>query len=100
MCNLDKQKINFLAQYGNLFTLPQSFPLIAEVISPTDIANDVFAKANEYLRSHCQEVWLIFSEERLIVVLTQDSRKIYIADEVITSIVLDRFSITVNALLG
>lgn len=89
-----------LAQYGELSTLPQSFPLIAEVVSPTDVANDVFAKASEYLRSQCQEVWLIFSEERLVVVLTQNSRKIYIADEVIASLVLDGFSITVNELLG
>jgi Uma2 family endonuclease len=91
---------DLLAQYGDLSTLPQSFPLIAEVVSPTDIANDVFAKASEYLRSQCQEVWLIFSEERLVVVLTQNSRKIYIADEVIDSLVLGGFSITVNELLG
>ena len=80
--------------------MPQSFPLIAEIVSPTDVANEVFAKANEYLRSQCQEVWLIFSEESLIIVLAPDSRKIYVADETINSIVLDGFSITVNDLLG
>jgi Uma2 family endonuclease len=89
-----------LAKYGDLPTLPQSFPLIAEIISPTDIANDVFAKAYEYLRSGCREVWLVFSEERTIVVFAEDSRKIYVADEVVTSLVLDGFSITVNTLLG
>ena len=91
---------DLLAQYGNLSTLPHSFPLIAEIVSPTDVANEVFAKANEYLRSSCQEVYLIFGEERLIVVLTQESRKIYAADEVMTSLVLDGFSVTVNHLLG
>lgn len=91
---------DLLAQYGDLPTLPQSFPLIAEIISPTDIANDVFAKAQEYLRSGCREVWLVFGEERMLVVLTEDSRKIYVADEVVTSLVLDGFSITVNTLLG
>ena len=91
---------DLLAQYGDLSTLPQSFPLIAEVISPTDVANEVFAKASEYLRSGCQEVWLIFSEEGLIVVLTQDSRKIYIADEAIASTVLEGFVMSVNNLLG
>ncbi len=80
--------------------MPQSFPLIAEIISLTDVANELFAKANEYLRSQCQEVWLIFSEESLIIVLAQDSRKIYVANEVINSLVLDGFSITVNDLLG
>ena len=91
---------DLLAKYGDLPTLPQSFPLIAEIISPTDIANDVFAKAYEYLRSGCREVWLIFGEERMLVVLTEDSRKIYVTEEVVTSLVLDGFSITVNALLG
>jgi Uma2 family endonuclease len=89
-----------LTQYGDLLTLPQSFPLIAEVISSTDVANEVFAKASEYLRSGCQEVWLIFTEERLIVVLTQDSRKIYVADEAIASTVLEGFVMSVNNLLG
>ena len=91
---------DLLAKYGGLPTLPQSFPLIAEIISPTDIANDVFAKAQEYLRSGCREVWLIFGEERMLVVLTEDSRKIYVTEEVVTSLVLDGFSITVNTLLG
>jgi Uma2 family endonuclease len=91
---------DLLVELGKLSTLPRSFPLIAEIVSPTDIANEVFAKANEYLRSGCQEVWLIFGEERLLVVLTQDSRKIYVADEIVTSLVLTGFSTTVNALLG
>lgn len=91
---------DLLAKYGDLPTLPQSFPLIAEIISPTDMASDVFAKAYEYLRSGCREVWLVFSEERTIVVFAEDSRKIYVADEVVTSLVLDGFSITVNTLLG
>jgi Uma2 family endonuclease len=38
-----------VAQFGNLATLPQSFPLIAEIVSPTDIAEDIFLKAQEYL---------------------------------------------------
>jgi Uma2 family endonuclease len=92
--------LELLAKYGNLPTLPQSFPLIAEIISPTDMANDVFAKAHEYLRSGCQEVWLVFGEERMIVLLTQNSRKIYVGDEVISSLVLEDFRMTVNALLG
>jgi Putative restriction endonuclease len=61
-----------VAQFGNLATLPQSFPLIAEIVSPTDIAEDVFLKAQDYLASSCQEVWLVFPESHLIFVLTQD----------------------------
>ncbi|NJK72930.1 MAG: Uma2 family endonuclease [Oscillatoriales cyanobacterium RU_3_3] len=61
-----------VAQFGNLATLPQSFPLIAEIVSPTDIAEDVFLKAQEYLASSCQEVWLVFPESCLIFVMTQE----------------------------
>ncbi|MDQ2098533.1 MAG: Uma2 family endonuclease [Tychonema bourrellyi B0820] len=61
-----------VAQFGNIATLPQSFPLIAEIVSPTDIAEDVFLKAQEYLESCCQEVWLVFPESCLIFVMTQN----------------------------
>lgn len=57
-----------LAQFGEVAVLPQSFPLIAEIISPTDGAEEVFAKANEYLQSGCQEVWLVLLESQWIVV--------------------------------
>jgi Uma2 family endonuclease len=42
-----------LTQLGEPNVLPQSFPLIAEIVSPTDFAEDVFSKANEYLESGC-----------------------------------------------
>jgi len=48
-----------LAQFGNFNVLPQSFPLIAEIISPTDGAEEVFAKAKEYLKSGCQEILVL-----------------------------------------
>ena len=51
---------DLLAQFGEAAVLPQSFPLIAEIISPTDGAEEVFAKAKEYLLSGCQEIWLVF----------------------------------------
>jgi Uma2 family endonuclease len=37
------------AQFSDAETLPQSFPLSAEVVSPTDFAEAVVAKAYEYL---------------------------------------------------
>ena len=89
-----------LAQYGDVDTLPQSFPLIAEVVSPTDTANEVFGKAHEYLNSGCEEVWLVFTEERWIIVVTPTSHTIYASEETLTSQVLRGFSTTVNALLG
>ncbi|MEB3339199.1 Uma2 family endonuclease [Okeania sp.] len=45
------------AEFGNEKVLPQSFPLCAEIISPTDLAEDVIAKAEEYLESGGEEVW-------------------------------------------
>ncbi|WP_051023599.1 Uma2 family endonuclease [Synechococcus sp. PCC 7502] len=87
---------------GEVYTpvLPQSFPLIAEIVSPTDIANEVFAKADEYLEFGCEEVWLVFAKEKWIIVVTHTSRIIYAAEETLTSQVLKGFSTTVNALLG
>ena len=54
-----------VAQYGDAKVLPQSFPLSAEIISPTDFAEDAIAKPQEYLQSGGEEVWLVFPENRL-----------------------------------
>ncbi len=59
-----------LTQTRELKTAPQSYPLIAEVASPTDYAEELFAKAIEYLESGCEEVWLVFPEAKLIMVKT------------------------------
>jgi Uma2 family endonuclease len=60
-----------VAQFGEAAVLPQSFPLSAEIISPTDLAEDVIAKAQEYLLSGGDEVWLVFPESKWIIVVTQ-----------------------------
>lgn len=90
-----------LAQLGEPNVLPQSFPLIAEIISPTDLAEDVFAKANEYLESGCQEVWLVLPESQWIVVLTQQQRFLFtIGEQVNTQVILPSFSVAVDQLLA
>jgi Uma2 family endonuclease len=90
-----------VAQFGNLATLPQSFPLIAEIVSPTDIAEDVFLKAQEYLASSCQEVWLVFPESHLVFVVTQDRILTFISgDTATTQQILLGFSIEVDQLLA
>jgi Uma2 family endonuclease len=89
-----------LAQFGNAKVLPQSFPLSAEIISPTDLAEDVIAKAQEYLQSGGEEVWLVFPENGWIIVITQETRQIFISGEVVsTQKVLPGFSIAVDELL-
>jgi len=87
-------------QFGNFTVLPQSFPLIAEVASPEDSAEELFAKAQEYLESGCQEVWLLYPESRLILVNTQQRWQLFNTDEVIsTQTVLTGFSVSVSELL-
>ena len=92
---------DLVAQYGNAKVLPQSFPLSAEIVSPTDLAEDVIARAQEYLESGGEEVWLVFPESRWIIVVTAESRQIFISGErVSTQKVLTGFSATVDELLG
>ena len=90
-----------VAQFGNLATLPQSFPLISEIVSPTDIAEDIFLKAQEYLESSCQEVWLVFPDSRLIFVMTQNQILTFRSgDTATTQQILLGFSIEVDRLLA
>lgn len=90
-----------LAQFGDSNVLPQSFPLVAEIISPTDTAEDVFSKANEYLKSGCQEVWLVLPDSEWIVVITNQQRLLFTHGELVnTQIILKGFSVAVDELLG
>jgi Uma2 family endonuclease len=92
---------DLLNQLGEPSVLPQSFPLIAEIISPTDFAEDVFGKANEYLASSCQEVWLVLPESRWVAVLTAQQHLIFTQGETVsTQLVLPGFSVTVQDLLS
>jgi Uma2 family endonuclease len=90
-----------LPQSGNFTTFSQSFPLIAEVASPEDSGEELFAKAQEYLESGCLEVWLLFPEARLIFVNAGERWLLFNADEVVnTQKVLAGFSVAVSELLA
>lgn len=79
----------------------KSFTLSAKIVSPTDFAEDVIAKAQEYLQSGGEEVWLVFPESRWIIVTTQNTRIVFASGEVITTqIVLPGFSVAVDELLA
>ena len=81
--------------------LPQSFPLVAEIISPTDLAEQVFAKANEYLESGCQEVWLVLPDSQWIVVLTQQQRLLFTKGEVASNqVILQALRVALDELLA
>ena len=90
-----------VTQFGELAVLPQSFPLIAEIVSPTDIAEEIIAKSQEYLQSGAQEVWLVFPENHWIIVVTPTQRLIFISGKVVTTqTVLKGFNIAVDELLA
>ena len=90
-----------LPQSGNFTAFSQSFPLIAEVASPEDSGEELFAKAQEYLASGCLEVWLLFPEARLVFVNAGNNWLLFNADEVVsTQRVLPGFSVAVSELLA
>lgn len=90
-----------VAQYGDFNVLTESFPLIAEIISPTDKAEDVFSKVKEYLQSSCLEVWLVFPESQWVLVINQQRQVLFNrGDTVSTQVILEGFSIAVDELLA
>ena len=90
-----------LAQVGEFSVLPQSFPLLAEIVSPSDFADDVFAKAQEYLESGCLEVWLLFPKSSWVLVITQSQAVLFKPGEVaITQVVLPGFRVAVDELMA
>ena len=90
-----------LPQSGNFTAFSQSFPLIAEVASPEDSGEELFAKAREYLESGCLEIWLLFPEARLIFVNAGERWQLFNADELVeTQRVLAGFSVAVSELLA
>ncbi|MEG4284535.1 Uma2 family endonuclease [Microcoleus sp. A006_D1] len=90
-----------VTEYGDVPTFPQSPLLIAEIVSPTDIAEDIFLKAQEYLDSGCLEVWIVFPESRWILIMTQNQKLTFNLDSTIsTQLVLPGFSVAVDELLG
>jgi Uma2 family endonuclease len=90
-----------LSQYGLPSTFPQSFPLIGEIVSPDDPAEALFTKAYEYLASGCEEVWLLFPENKMaLIVLPHTVLAFTEADMISTQTVLKGFSIAVRDLFA
>jgi Uma2 family endonuclease len=88
-------------EFGDFKVLPHSFPLIAEIISPTDEAEEVFTKIREYLDSQAQEVWLIFPESRWVMIVTVRSQLLLDDQQLAkTQIVLPGFTVAVSDLIA
>jgi Uma2 family endonuclease len=90
-----------LAEYGEFSVLPASFPLLAEVVSPNDIAEDLLAKAKEYLEAGSLEVWLLFPQSSWVLVISQNNTVLFKSGEVAkTQIVLPGFNVAVDELMA
>lgn len=90
-----------LKYYGEPDVFPQSFPLLAEIVSLTDLAEEVIAKAQIYLHSGSEEVWLIFPENHWVIVMTSSQQLVFTSGEVIyTQRVLQGFTVAVDELLA
>lgn len=89
-----------LEEFSDAAVLPQSPPLVGEIASPDDSAEGLFAKAEEYLESGCQEVWLVFPEGRRVLIVTAASMLAFNPGDVVsTQVVLPGFSVAVDDLL-
>jgi Uma2 family endonuclease len=90
---------NLLDAHGEPTTFPQAFPLIAEVASPDDSAEMLFQKAQEYLDSGSEEVWILLPETRLAFIVLRDRLLAFTAHQTLsTQVVLPGFSIELAAL--
>ncbi|MFM6358588.1 MAG: Uma2 family endonuclease, partial [Planktothrix sp.] len=64
-------------------------------------AEDLFAKASEYLESGCQEVWLVFPENKRVLIITENQTLAFKAGDIVnTQIILLGFSISLNELFS
>lgn len=89
------------SQYGDDPSLPHSPPLIAEIASPGDSAEDLFSKASEYLASNCEEVWLIFPENKQVLIMMSNQTLAFSNNDIVsTQKVLTGFSIKISELLA
>lgn len=92
---------NLVVQFGDFTTLPQSFPLVAEIVSPSDRAEEVFAKVKEYLQSGSEEVWLVFPDSQWVLAISKQQQVLYgNGDTARTQNVLSGFSVAVDDLLA
>lgn len=98
MCYLTAE---LAAEYSDRATIDRSPPLIAEILSPTDSAEDLFAKADEYLASGCEEVWLILPESQRVLIVTRERTLAFQSpDEVSARVILPGFRVSLRDLFA
>ncbi len=72
--------------------------LAVEVVSPTDLADDLFDKAAYYLDHGVEEVWLVYARAKKVVIYRKDG--IYGAAETLTSKLLPGFELNLKTLFA
>jgi Uma2 family endonuclease len=78
-----------------------SFPLIGEIASPDDSAEDLFEKAYEYLASGAAEVWILLPESKVALIVLADRVLAFSGDQQIaTQKVLLGFAIALSELFA
>jgi Uma2 family endonuclease len=110
LCNTQAQRrrpdvayvtLALLETHGQPSTFPQSFPLIGEIASPDDAAEDLFQKAREYLASGAEEVWIVLPESRMAFIVLADQVLAFVEGQMIaTQRVLQGFAIALTELLA
>jgi Uma2 family endonuclease len=105
VCYLSPEQMETYGQ-DDFTVLPEVFPLVVEVISPSDHLEEVFSKAREYLESGGLEVWLVLPRNKMIMIASRqeleenkNTIKIesYIADQsAVSPRVLNGFTIAIN----
>ncbi|NDJ53441.1 MAG: Uma2 family endonuclease [Chloroflexi bacterium] len=83
---------------GTFFPGPPD--LAVEVVSPSDRADDINGKINQYLEAGTLEVWVVYPSDRSMMIFTPDeTRRLTGADQLDRSAALPGLSVQVSALL-
>lgn len=94
--------VSFVASGRLPEELPDSYGLLApdlaaEVVSPTDTADDIHERVQDFLRSGTRQVWVFYPKRRNAVVHTPDGARTIEADGVLDGgEVLPGFSVRVS----
>ncbi len=71
-----RKKLNYISEEDRVKT--EEIPLTAiEIVSPSQTMNDLIKKANIYLQSGIQSVWIVHPQTHSITVKTKNSAEIY-----------------------
>ena len=71
--------------------------LAIEIVSPSDTAKHLKRKVNSYLQGGAKSVWIVFPEDRSVMIHTAGSVRELKADQLVEDSLLPGFSTPVSA---